>query len=99
MRIESLPPRPEEAKDRLVAALTADPERSAESFGHVRFRESVDRLTTFLVAEGAPDEAYKQQDIMLETLAGREVRGRKVLASVLKEIKAKRDSLAGAKTR
>ena len=34
-RIEALPARPAEAKDRLVSALSGDPTRSAESFGHV----------------------------------------------------------------
>ncbi|HEY6570154.1 MAG TPA: hypothetical protein VIZ22_07695 [Candidatus Limnocylindrales bacterium] len=95
-RIEALPARPEEAKDRLVSALSGDPTRSAESFGHVRYKESVDQLTGFLESAGDAADAYKQQDIMLETLSGREVRGRKVLDSVLKEIKTKRDSLASA---
>jgi hypothetical protein len=93
-RIKTLNARPDEAKERLTTALTAAPEQSAETFGHVRFKETVDRMATWLAAEGETKEAYKQEDILLDTLAAREVHGRKVLDSVLEEVKATRDSFA-----
>ena len=51
-------------------------------------------MATWLAAEGEIKEAYKQEDILLDTLAAREVHGRKVLDSVLEEVKATRDSFA-----
>ena len=102
LRIKTLPASQDEAKERLIAALTTAPEQSAETFGHVRFRETVDRMATWLAGEGETKEAYKQEEILLETLSAREVHGRKVLGSVLQEIKETRDSFApraGAKSR
>ena len=94
LKIKTLSARPDEAKDRLAAALTTAPEQSAETFGHVRFKESIDRVAAWLASEGETKEAYKQEDILLDTLASREVRGRKVLDSVLQEVKQTRDSYA-----
>ena len=62
-----------------------------ESLGHVDFKWYVDRFSEWLAAKGDSVGASKVQDSLYETMARREVGGRRVLTGVLDEIKAQAD--------
>lgn len=50
-------------------------------------------MSSWLVEKGSREDAVKSQDVLYQTLAKREIRGRKILESVLEEVRDKRDSL------
>jgi hypothetical protein len=83
----------EEARTRLSDALASDPNRAAESFGHIRYRRRVESLARWLAEHGDPDAAAEQVDTGIDALAGREVEGRPVRPEVLDEMRSLRDSL------
>lgn len=95
--IKVRPAEPEKAKELLTAALTEQPEEAVESLGHIRFKEKVDLFSSWLAEQGARSEAYKQQDVLLETLSARVVKGRKVLDRVIEDVKANLKRYKGKK--
>ena len=90
--IEIQPAQPEEARQLLTVALTAQAETAVETFAHVEFKRQVDRFSDWLAQQGATEEARKSQDTLYKTMSAREVHGRKVLDRVVQEIKERRDS-------
>jgi hypothetical protein len=90
--IQILPGQPEEARQLLAAALTAQTASAVESFGHIDFKRHVDRLSDWLAQQGAIEEAVKSQDALYQTMSTRQVHRRKVLDRVVQEIKERRDS-------
>lgn len=84
---------PDEAKKLLTTALTKKPEVAIETLGHISYRNQVEELSSWLVEKGSREDAVKSQDVLYQTLAKREIRGRKILESVLEEVRDKRDSL------
>jgi len=85
------PAKPEEARGLLEKALIEQRAAAIESLGHVDFKWYVDRFSEWLAAKGDSVGASKVQDSLYETMARREVRGRRVLTGVLDEIKAQAD--------
>ena len=90
--IQIHPAQPEEARQLLAAALTAQPAAAVESLGHIGFKRHVDRFSDWLAQQGAIEEAKKSQDSLYKTMSTRQVHGRKVLDRVVQEIKERRDS-------
>jgi hypothetical protein len=90
--IKARKPQTEEARELLDHALVRSGQDGAESFGHVSYKRYVDRFSDWLADQGDPDAAAETQDALRETLAAREVHGRKVLGRVLDDVEAKRDS-------
>jgi len=90
--IQILPGQPEEARQLLAAALTAQTASAVESFGHIDFKRHVDRLSDWLAQQGAIENAVQSQDALYQTMSTRQVHGRKILDRVLQEIKERRDS-------
>jgi hypothetical protein len=84
---------PEEARDRLTQALTREPQRAAESLGHIRYRRRVEAFGTWLADHGDQDAAYEQVDVGIDALASRDVNGRRVKPEALDEMRQMRDSL------
>lgn len=82
----------EEAKRLLERALVKPADKGAESFGHISYKRLVDRFSDWLEKQGDPGAAAETQEALLDALAAREVRGRKVLQKVLDEVAAKRDA-------
>jgi hypothetical protein len=78
--------RPEEARKLLADALVGKPAVAIESFGHVQGKRYFDRFTDWLSEAGDPREAAQCQGVLYETMARREIHGRKVLAPVLTQI-------------
>jgi hypothetical protein len=78
--------RPEEARKLLVDALVDKPMVAIESFGHVQGKRYFDRFTDWLSEAGDPREAAQCQSVLHDTMARREIHGRKVLAPVLTQI-------------
>jgi hypothetical protein len=52
----------------------------------------VDRFSDWLDQQGATDEAAECQNVLYETMSSRQVRGRKILDWVIKEIDKRRKS-------
>lgn len=90
--IKIQPAQPEEARKLLAGALTVQTAAAVESFGHIDFKRYLDRFSDWLAQQGAIDEAVKSQDALYQTMSTRQVRGRKILDRVLKEIEERRDS-------
>jgi hypothetical protein len=84
---------PEEARDRLTQALTREPQRAAESLGHIRYRRRVEAFGTWLADHGDQEAAYEQIDVGIDALASRDVNGRRVKPEALDEMRQMRDSL------
>jgi hypothetical protein len=70
----------------LTQALTADPAAAVETFGHIKYREHIDRFSSWLVDEGAPDKATATQALLYETMSRRRVNGRPISPRVLAAI-------------
>lgn len=87
LRIDVRKAQPEEASELLSKALMEKPQVAAETLGHIDLKDYTDRASEKLSEHGASDEAAKLQGNLYETLSNREVRGRKVLGSVLQDIK------------
>ncbi|MGE5690927.1 MAG: hypothetical protein ACM33B_10270 [Pseudomonadota bacterium] len=89
--------KPDEATSIVAPALVERAQEAADSFGHIRYRGVVERIATRLAAAGATDEAVGALDLLADTLATREVHGRRVKPEVIEAVKEKRDELrAGA---
>jgi hypothetical protein len=84
------PPKVEEARNELSAALTDKMDVGAASLGHIRYRRYMNRFSDFLAEQGDDREAARIQDGLHDTLARRNVPER-----ILEEIKARRASYAG----
>ncbi|MEJ2120618.1 MAG: hypothetical protein P8Z76_07870 [Alphaproteobacteria bacterium] len=89
-RVRSVSANVEGAEEMLTPAFT-DMGLAAETFGHVGFKRYVDEFSDSLVAAGAKDQAVKMQDDMHEALSER-----KILKSVLKSIRKRRESIEAA---
>lgn len=98
LKIEVRPSEPEEASALLSKALTDQPQVAAETLGHIDLKVYTDRASEKLSQQGATDAAVKLQDTLYETMSTRTVRGRKVLDSVLQEIRERRDRFVGEKS-
>jgi hypothetical protein len=83
--------RPEAARRLLADALVDQPAVAMESFGHVQGKRYFDRFTDWLSEAGDPQEAAQYQSVLYDTMARREIHGRKVLAPVLTEIQARQE--------
>lgn len=91
LRIVVRQPQPEEAGAFLSKALIEKPQMAAETLGHIDLKDYTDRVSEKLSEQGATETAGKLQDTLYETMSTRTVRGRKVLNSVLQDIKNRRD--------
>lgn len=85
---------PDGARALLSSALMGDPARAVETLGHLPFRQEAEELASFLAEQGASDEAAATADVLVDTLSARRVRGRRVLESVLDDIRQTRDAYA-----
>jgi len=85
---------PIEAQNELSEALVAEPDKAAETFGHIDYKNYVDDLSKSFMAEGNQQAAVDVQDTMLATLEAR-----KVAKPVLEEIKLQRTLLDSASSR
>ncbi len=92
MRIDVHKSQPDEAAELVSKALLEKPDVAAETLGHIDMKDYTDRVSDKLADQGATADAAKLQDNLLETMSARTVRGRKVLNSVLQEIKDRRDN-------
>ena len=92
LRIDVHKPQPDQAATFLSNALLEQPNVAAETLGHIDMKDYTDRVSEQLADQGATEEAAKLQDNLYDTMSARNVRGRKVLGSVLREIKDRRDS-------
>jgi len=86
------PPKVDEARELLDAALIAQAPQAVESFGHVSFRRRVDEFSAWLAEQGAEEQAFQTQDALLSTMSARQVGGRPILPRVLADIEATRDA-------
>ncbi len=84
---------PEEAKELLRPALISPRAVAAESFGHINYKQYVDRFVAWLEREGAIPEAVKSQRVLYQTLSTRVVRTRGVRKDVLEGIKKRLNDL------
>lgn len=92
--------KPDEARSLIGDALIDKPTTAAESFGHVQMKRYVDRHSAWLAEAGDPEAAGEAQAVLYDTMANREVKNRKVLDSVLTEIKQRQEHyLEAAPTR
>lgn len=83
---------PVESQKLLTEALCDQAQVMSESLGHIDYKWYVDAFSEWLAKQGEPSQSFKVQDLLLNTLSARTVRGRKILNSVLDATKAKRDS-------
>jgi hypothetical protein len=90
--IKVQPAQPEEARQLLAGALTAQTTVAVETFAHIEFKRQVDRFSDWLAQQGAIKEARESQDALYETLSARQVRGRPILDRVIKEVDKRRKS-------
>jgi hypothetical protein len=86
------PSNPDEAKKHLYAALIENSEIAVETFGHIDYKRRVDRFTDWLMSIGSTDEAVRCQETLFQALSSREVQGRRVIQSVLNDIKMRQSS-------
>lgn len=97
LAIKVRPAKMDEAKKLLDDALMDKPHAAAESLGHFDYKWYVDQCSERFAKEGDKKDAAAYQDVLYKTFSKRNVHGRKVLDSVMDEIKDKRDSY-GQKT-
>jgi hypothetical protein len=83
-----------DAEKGMKVALTAQPEKAAETLGHIDYKAYADRLSDQLAAHGNTAAAAKVQDQIYATL-----QARNVMPGVLTDVKEKRDSFKAAKKR
>ena len=76
----------------LDGALIDKADDAAESLGHFDYKWYVDQCSERFAKEGDKKDAASYQDVLYKTFSDRKVHGRKVLDSVLAEIKDKCDS-------
>lgn len=92
LEIHGCPPEVVEAQRLLSKALLSQPATAVESLGHIDYKSYTDYYTDWLAQEGQMERAVQGQDVLYETLAARQVRGRKVLEEVLQDVRGRRDS-------
>jgi hypothetical protein len=92
LRIDVHKSQPDEAAELVSKALMEKPDVAAETLGHIDMKDYTDRVSDKLADQGATQDAAKLQDNLYDTMSARTVRGRKVLNSVLQEIKKRRDN-------
>lgn len=92
LKIEVRKAEPEEATELFSKALMEKPQVAAETLGHIDLKDYTDRASEKLSEQGETEEAAKLQSNLYDTLSKRMVRGRKVLDSVLKDIRSNIDS-------
>jgi hypothetical protein len=83
-----------DARRELSAALTAKPTLAAETLGHIDYKYYVDAFSDWLAQRGDGPAAAKSQNDMYKTLSAR-----KVLSTVLDEIRKRAGSYQQAKGR
>jgi len=91
LRIDIDESEPQEAYGRLWRALMDQPGIAVESFGHIDYRQCADFLSRWLCDEGDSGSAVKVQNALYDTMSTRQVRGCRILPSVLESIAATRD--------
>jgi len=99
LKVGTVPAQPEEARKLLDAALTSEAAAAVQSLGHISFKRRTDRYSDWLAEQGDPEKAAAVQSLLLDTLAAREVRGRRVLGSVLEDVKERRGSYAAKRAK
>lgn len=92
-KIKKAPAYIQEAQEDLNAALVTDANAAAETLGHVDYRYYAEQFSDTLADQGNSGDAAAVQDTLIQTLSAR-----KVLDSVLQEIKAKGGPVARGKT-
>jgi hypothetical protein len=75
-----------EGKELLEKTLLRRAPASVETLGHIDYKDYVDRFSDLLASEGDSKDAAKAQQILQQTLAARDLHGRKVLGEVLEAI-------------
>ncbi len=85
----TLPARPEVAQQQLQAALFAEPDRAAESLGHIDYKYYVDTYSEWLAERGETAAAAACESELGKTLAARQVK-----PAVLAEIDRRASSYA-----
>jgi hypothetical protein len=83
----------------LAQALTADPATAVETFGHINYKQQIERFSAWLVDEGVPDQAAASVGLLYETMVQSPVNGRPILPRVLAEIEERRQTYANAAKR
>lgn len=84
-RFETINRDMDQAKNMLNNALFQDPQKSAETLGHILYKKSVDKYSKTLFDEGEFEAAAQRQEDMLSVL-----QSRGVLDSVLKQVETTR---------
>jgi hypothetical protein len=95
MHVEVDKAKPEEGHALLQEALIAEAEQAVESLGHIRWKRQVDGFSDLLAERGETEEAARAQDVVYETLSGREVQGSRIVAPVLRDVEARRNRYRG----
>jgi len=85
---------PDQAKSELTLALTSNPDRAAESLGHIDYKVYIDMLTDFLSDRGERKEAAQIQDTLQTTLLKRGV-----IARVIDQVNEKKATYAAKAAR
>jgi hypothetical protein len=85
---------PDQAKIELTRALTSNPDRAAESLGHIDYKVYVEMLTDFLSDRGERREASQIQETLQATLSKRGV-----IARVIDQINEKKATYAAKAAR
>jgi hypothetical protein len=92
LSVKVRPAKMDEAKKLLDGALIDEADTAAESLGHFDYKWYIDQCSERFAKEGDKKDAASYQDVLYKTFSNRKVHGRKVLDSVLAEIKDKCDS-------
>jgi hypothetical protein len=82
---------PEEGQRLLESALLDQPQQAVESFGHIRWKREVDRLSDLLAERGQTDQAANAQDVVYDTLSERQVQGSRIIEPVLRDVQRRRE--------
>jgi hypothetical protein len=90
--IKVTPPKVDQARKELSAALLQKPDTAAKTLGHIGYHQWVNRYSGFLSEHGDNQAAAAAQDQLHKTLSKRNV-----LDRVLKEIERRRDAYAKKK--
>jgi hypothetical protein len=83
----------DKARDGLMKVLVSNPEEAAETFGHIQYRNKIEKLSEFIYKDGDPANAEKCMRTGLKTL-----KSRGVLTSVVKEMENQAKDLNGLKS-
>ncbi|MBW4620894.1 MAG: hypothetical protein KME17_16245 [Cyanosarcina radialis HA8281-LM2] len=86
-KIQVISAQDKEARNEFAEALTARPQKAAESLGHIDYKYYVDRYSRWLQKQGDTSGAANVQNDLLQTLSNRNVTNK-----VLQEIEKQRDA-------